>query len=96
MDSYVYFMANQNNTTLYIGVTNNLERRVWEHKSDENKNCFTYRYNCHKLVYYEQFGEISFAIEREKQLKNWKREWKDELVVEGNPEWRDLSEEWGI
>jgi len=96
MDSYVYFMANQNNTTLYIGVTNNLERRTWEHKSGTNQNCFTHKYNCHKLVYYEQFGEINFAIEREKQLKNWKREWKNELVARDNPDWKDLSEEWGI
>jgi len=88
-------MTNKHNKTLYIGVTNNLERRVAEHKLGIDKNCFTYMYNCYRLVYYEVFGDIRLAIEREKQLKNWKRAWKDELVSEENPDWTDLSEGWG-
>ena len=87
MNSYVYFMANNHNTVLYVGVTNNLERRVWEHKNKVNKKSFTYKCNCHKLVYYEVFANIEYAIVREKQLKNWKREWKNELINKQNPEW---------
>ncbi|MCL2350470.1 MAG: GIY-YIG nuclease family protein [Defluviitaleaceae bacterium] len=79
MDSYVYFMTNSHNTTLYVGITSNLEKRIFEHKSGLKKNSFTYKYNCSKLVYYEIFADIRLAIEREKQLKNWKREWKNEL-----------------
>ena len=90
MYSYVYFMANTHNTVLYTGVTRNLERRVWEHKNGINKGSFTYKYNCHKLVYYEVFGDIEYAIAREKQLKNWKREWKNELISKDNPDWLDL------
>jgi len=93
-DAYVYFMANKNNTVLYVGVTNNLERRVWEHKNEINKSCFTNKYRCHKLVYYEHTNNIYVAIEREKQLKNWKREWKDELIGKQNPDWVDLSLKW--
>ena len=96
MYSYVYFMTNASNTTLYVGVTSNLEKRVWEHKNSLDKSSFTHRYNCHKLVYYEAFGDIKYAIEREKQLKNWKRGWKNELVDKENPEWNDLSKTWGI
>ena len=91
MYSFVYFMANAHNTTLYIGVTSDLDKRVWEHKSGVDKGCFTNRYNCHKLVYYEAFGDIKYAIAREKQLKNWKREWKNALVAKENPDWKDLS-----
>ena len=91
MYSFVYFMTNTSNTTLYIGVTSNLEKRVWEHKSCVDQNSFTYRYKCHKLVYYEVFGDIRYAIAREKQLKNWKRDWKNELVAKVNPDWVELS-----
>jgi len=90
MNSYVYFMTNTHNTVLYTGVTNNLERRIWEHKNGIDKGSFTYKHNCHKLVYYEVFGDIEYAIAREKQLKNWKRAWKNELIVKMNPDWRDL------
>jgi len=83
-------MSNAHNNVLYIGVTSNLAKRVWEHKNDVDKSSFTYRYNCHKLVYYEAFGDIRYAIEREKQLKNWKREWKNDLVERENLEWLDL------
>ena len=87
---YVYFMANPWNTVLYIGMTNNLERRVAEHKEKVNEG-FTKTYNCVKLVYYEVFDLMDDAIAREKQLKNWKRAWKNELVEGVNPEWRDLG-----
>ena len=85
-------MANEHNTTLYISVTSNLEKRVWEHKNSVDTGSFTYRYNCNKLVYYEAFGDVRYAIEREKQLKNWKREWKNALVAKDNPDWKDLSD----
>jgi len=84
-------MTNAHNTVLYIGVTSNLEKRVWEHKNGNDKGSFAYRYNCNKLVYYEMFGDIRHAIAREKQLKNWKRAWKNALVVNENPNWIDLN-----
>lgn len=94
MSSYsVYIIASPNNTTLYIGVTNNLERRVWEHKNKEGAK-FTTRYNCVKLVYYEDFSTIDAAIKREKNLKDYRREWKDNLIHEMNPEMKDLSADW--
>jgi len=93
--SYVYFMSNNYNNVLYIGVTNNLTRRVAEHKAKINKG-FTYKYNCDKLVYFEKFDLIVEAIAREKQLKNWKREWKNELVVKQNVRWEDLSDSIGV
>jgi putative endonuclease len=92
---FVYFMSNAYNNVLYIGVTNNLTRRVAEHKTKINKG-FTYKYNCDKLVYYEVFDLIVDAIAREKQLKNWKREWKNELVVKQNEGWEDLSGSIGV
>jgi len=92
---FVYFITNAYNNVLYIGVTNNLTRRIAEHKAKINKG-FTYKYNCDKLVYYEMFDSIVEAIAREKQLKNWKREWKNELVVKQNAEWKDLSESVGV
>jgi len=91
-DAYIYFMANNHNNVLYLGVTSNLERRVWEHKNHVNSECFTSKYNCIKLVYYEYVNSIKTAIDREKQLKNWKREWKNELIETSNPNWDDLSE----
>jgi len=87
-------MTNKCNSVLYVGVTNNLERRVWEHKNEVNKDSFTSKYNCFKLVYYEHTNSIRTAIEREKQLKNWKREWKNELIGKQNPDWTDMSIEW--
>lgn len=94
-EGYIYFMANQHNNVLYLGVTNNLVRRVAEHKAKINKG-FTYKYNCDKLVYFEKFTSIVDAISREKQLKNWKREWKNELINGMNTTWRDFSEEIGV
>jgi len=93
--SYVYFLTNKYNNVLYIGITNDIVRRVAEHKAKINKG-FTYKYNCDKLVYYETFLLLTDAISREKQLKNWQREWKNKLVIDFNPEWKDLSEEIGV
>lgn len=87
---YTYIMTNQNNTVLYIGVTNNLERRVYEHKNHLVPG-FTARYNVEKLVYYEYTTSITSAIEREKQWKKWSRQKKNMLVTRLNPEWKDLA-----
>ncbi|MDO9152765.1 MAG: GIY-YIG nuclease family protein [Paludibacter sp.] len=92
---FVYFMSNTYNNVLYVGVTNNLVRRVAEHKAKINKG-FTYKYNCDKLVYFEAYDLVIDAIAREKQIKNWKREWKNELVNKKNPKWNDLSESIGV
>lgn len=78
---------------LYTGVTNNLERRLWEHRNKINKG-FTEKYKVSKLVYYEDTGDIKAAIEREKQIKGWKREKKNMLIATMNPAWKDLSEDW--
>jgi putative endonuclease len=86
---YVYLLASKKNGTLYIGVTNNLVRRVWEHKNNFIEG-FTQKYNVHKLVYYEIASDINSAITREKQMKKWRRQWKVELIEEGNSEWKDL------
>ncbi len=87
---YVYILANKNNNVLYIGVTNDLERRIYEHK---NKLCegFTKKYNVDKLVYYEETKNIEEAISREKQLKKWSRTKKINLINTVNKTWRDLS-----
>ena len=90
---YVYIMASERNGTLYIGVTNNLERRVWEHKNNTIEG-FTKKYSVHELVHFEETNDSIVAIEREKQLKNWMRKWKIELIEKNNPQWEDLSEEW--
>ena len=91
---YVYIMASKSGT-LYIGVTNNLEKRVWEHKNEIFKG-FSKKYECKKLVYYEDYNEIHIAITREKQLKNWHRKWKINLIEPSNKDWKDLSIELGI
>ena len=91
----VYIMTNYLNTTFYIGVTNNLLRRVIEHKS-QNKECFTSKYNLNKLVYFEVIESIEVAIKREKQLKNWKRQWKIDLITKDNPSFKDLSSNIGL
>lgn len=79
--------------TLYTGVTNDLQRRVYEHKHKLIKG-FTSKYNITKLVYYEKYNDINDAIRREKQIKGWSRKKKIELIESVNPEWKDLSEEW--
>ena len=88
---YIYFMTNASNSVLYIGVTSDLTKRVLQHKNHENEG-FTDKYNCTKLIYFEEYNDIQTAIEREKQLKKWHREWKNNLVKQMNPEWKDLSE----
>ncbi|MBR4245618.1 MAG: GIY-YIG nuclease family protein [Treponema sp.] len=87
---YVYFMTNSTNSVLYIGVTSDLQKRVLQHKNHEYEG-FSDRYNCEKLVYFEECNDIEAAIAREKQLKNWHREWKNSLVEKMNPEWKDLA-----
>ena len=89
----VYIMTNYSETSLYIGVTSNLPKRVWEHKNKVVEG-FTEKYNVDKLVYFETTDSIESAIKREKQLKNWHREWKINLIKEMNPEFRDLSLDW--
>lgn len=86
---YVYILASQRNGTLYIGVTNDLKRRIWEHKHDLVKG-FTREYGVHILLYFEQSEDIEQAILREKKLKRWKRKWKLELIEKQNPNWKDL------
>jgi putative endonuclease len=88
---YVYIMSSFNNTTLYVGVTSNIEQRVWQHQNSTDNDAFTSKYKCRKLVYVEEYGSIVEAITREKQIKNWKRVWKDALVTGSNPEWIDLA-----
>ena len=85
---YVYIMSNKHRTTFYIGVTNNIQRRVGEHRA--GMSAFTKRYNLHHLVYYEEITGIRKAIAREKQLKNWHRGWKINLIRSVNPEMKDL------
>ena len=87
--AYVYLMASGRNGTLYVGVTTDLIRRVYEHKHDLVEG-FTKRYHVHHLVWFEECGDVRAAIAREKQIKKWKREWKLRLVQEFNPDWRDL------
>jgi putative endonuclease len=87
---YVYIVANKNNTVLYVGVTNNLKRRVLEHREKINPKSFTSRYNIDKLLYYEGFQSITDAISREKQLKAGSRQKKIELIIELNKDWIDL------
>ena len=89
---YVYIMASRGRT-LYIGVTNDLERRVLEHKEGRNQG-FTARYSVSKLVYYDSTTDIRSAIAREKELKGWRRSKKVELVESVNPEWKELAREW--
>lgn len=88
---YIYAMTNIRNNVLYIGVTNDLKRRVFEHKNELVEG-FTKRYNIHKLVYYEIYADAYTAISREKQLKRWKREKKNALINSKNPSWEDLYE----
>ena len=90
---FVYILANWNHSVLYIGVTNDLERRVYEHRQELVEG-FTRKYHVHKLVYYEQTGDVKAALAREKQLKGWRREKKEALIETMNPDWNDLSETW--
>jgi putative endonuclease len=89
-DYYVYILTNEHNTVLYIGVTNNLQRRVYEHKLEINEG-FTKDYQVHKLIYFENCHNIHDAIAREKQLKGWTRKKKEALIATMNPEWKALE-----
>ena len=89
---YVYILASKRNETLYVGVTSNLTKRVWEHKSKLVKG-FTEQYGVDKLVYYEVHSDAENAVLREKQMNKWNRSWKLRLIEERNPEWNDLFDE---
>ena len=91
--AFVYILASAKNGTLYIGVTSNLQKRIYEHKNHLLKDSFTDKYNVTKLVYFEQFDEMYAAIQREKNLKHYIRKWKLDLIENKNPDWRDLYEE---
>lgn len=90
---YNYILSNQWKA-IYVGVTNNLLLRLWEHKQKINPLCFTAKYSINRLVYFEETNDILGAIKREKQLKSYKRQWKVDLIEQQNPEWKDLAEEW--
>jgi putative endonuclease len=91
--AYVYILSNKRLTVLYTGVTNDLERRVFEHKAHKNKG-FTNTHNCTMLLYYEEHADIQDAIHREKLIKKYKRKWKRNLINSMNPEWKDLAADW--
>ncbi|MCF6182662.1 GIY-YIG nuclease family protein [Lutibacter sp.] len=91
-ESYTYILSNKNRTVLYIGVTSNLIKRVEDHKNSIGSE-FTKKYNVNELLYFETFTEINQAINREKQLKNWNKEWKWNLIKENNPDLVDLYDE---
>ena len=86
---FVYILSSQRNGTLYIGVTSNLVKRIWEHKNNQAEG-FTRKYNVKNLVYFEIHDNAESAITREKQIKKWKRAWKIRLIEEKNPDWKDL------
>lgn len=88
----VYILASARNGTLYVGVTSDLVKRIWQHKNDEVEG-FTRQYRVHTLVWFEQHENAESAITREKQIKEWKRKWKLELIESSNPTWRDLYDE---
>jgi putative endonuclease len=88
---YIYLLTNWNNKIMYVGMTNNLQRRIYEHKEKSVKG-FTEKYNVNKLVYFEQTSDVEAALNREKEIKKWRRGKKNSLVENVNPEWKDLSE----
>ena len=87
---WLYIMANKYNNILYLGSTSELVFRVVEHREKEYSKSFTAKYNCDKLVYFEHFESLEDAHTKERQMKKWKRTWKDELINKFNPEWKDL------
>ena len=95
LQGIVYILTNKRNTTLYTGVSRDLQRRVAEHKLHINQG-FSSKYNTEKLVYYEWYEKLEDAIHREKQLKKWHRDWKEKIIKDFNPEWRDLSGDIGV
>ncbi|SDN07078.1 putative endonuclease [Daejeonella rubra] len=92
---FVYMLANKYHSVLYIGFTNNIRRRVYEHKRKLVYG-FTSKYNCNILVWYEVFADVNLAIAREKQLKVWQRSWKNNLIEKHNPDWHDLAADWFV
>ena len=92
MNYYVYILTNSHRNVLYTGITNDLVRRVYEHKHHLDKGSFTAKYNVEYLVYYEVTNDVKTAIEREKQIKGWNRKRKNQLVESTNPDWLDLYE----
>ncbi|WP_179339711.1 GIY-YIG nuclease family protein [Winogradskyella ludwigii] len=93
---YVYIMASKPNGVIYIGVTDNIEERVREHKNKIYPKSFTAKYNCESLVYFEEFENGENASVRERQFKKWKRDWKIKLIEEMNPSWSDISANWNL
>ena len=93
MQYYVYLLTNEHGNVIYTGVTNDLLRRVYEHKNHLDKGSFTAQYNIEKLVYYEITTDIESAISREKQIKGWNRKRKNKLVESKNPDWKDLYDD---
>jgi len=93
--SFVYILTNKNHTVLYTGVTRNIARRVAEHKGRVN-NGFSERYVVNKRGYYEVYPTLMEGVSREKQLKKWRREWKEKLITERNPQWKDISSDVGV
>ncbi len=94
MKGYCYILTNKNKTVLYVGATNDIQRRIRAHKTGKYANSFTKKYNCSLLVYFEEFVSVSDAFEGEKQLKAGNRKRKEGLINSLNPEWKDLSEDW--
>jgi len=90
---YIYLLASKRNGTLYIGLTNELERRIFEHKNNVSSS-FTSKYKVHQLVYFEEYETYEQAFTRERQMKKWKRDWKIQLIEKENPLWKDLSSDW--
>ena len=90
---FVHMLSNKYNNVLYVGVTNNIRRRILEHKQKDVYG-FTSKYNCTKLVWYEKHTQVNEAIRREKQIKKWLRSWKNEMIETHNPAWTDLAADW--
>ena len=91
--AWVYVLCNNHNTTLYVGSTTDLPTRLWEHRTKQNPQCFTARYNIYKPIYYEPFELLEDATAREKYIKGKNRKWKEALINSVNPDWKDLTEE---
>ena len=87
---YVYILSSRTNVTIYVGVTNNLQRRLWEHRNHADPDSFTAKYHVSKLVYFETTTDVRAALEREKQIKSWSRRKKNQLIESNNPDWNDL------
>jgi putative endonuclease len=90
--AWVYIITNENNTTLYVGATNDLSTRLWEHRTQQNPNSFSAQYNLCKLIFFEEFNSIEEAFDREGYIKGKTRKWKESLIKTMNPEWLDLTE----